>query len=306
MRRGRILILLGLILAIGTAAAVFVLLQGATQPAGPAEVEREEVVVAAQPIPEDDPVEGRLEVKAVPVEMIPEGTLRSLDGTAGMLAAGPIPQGAIIHPDLLVSPQDLAREGKLGKLIEEGFEAVAFPIDELSSVSYGIQPGDRVDILMSFPFVDVDQEQQIIEPLCPPSCPEAAGETQAALSTDQIPRLVAQLTLQDAAVLGVGRWTYQPPLPEEGDKTKDGKTPEAEPPQFITLMLSPQDALVLKLAREYGASIELAVRAQNDHQLFTTQQVTLDYILARFGISQPAKQPYGLEKLGREETISPP
>ena len=31
MRRGRILILLGLILAVGTAAVVFVMLQGATQ-----------------------------------------------------------------------------------------------------------------------------------------------------------------------------------------------------------------------------------------------------------------------------------
>jgi Flp pilus assembly protein CpaB len=59
-------------------------------------------------------------------------------------------------------------------------------------------------------------------------------------------------------------------------------------------MLSPQDALVLKLAREYGASIQLAVRAQDDHQTFTTQQVTLDYILARFGISVPNKQPFSL------------
>ena len=53
-------------------------------------------------------------------------------------------------------------------------------------------------------------------------------------------------------------------------------------------------------------SIDLAVRAQDDHQPFTTQQVTLDYIMARFGISLPAKQPYTVEKLEREEGLTPP
>jgi hypothetical protein len=62
-------------------------------------------------------------------------------------------------------------------------------------------------------------------------------------------------------------------------------------------MLSPQDALVLKLAREHGATIDLAVRAQDDHQVFATQQVTLDYIMARFGVSLPPKQPYAIEGL---------
>jgi Flp pilus assembly protein CpaB len=298
MRRGRILILLGLILAVGTAAAVFILLQGATQPPATVEVPRQSVVVAAQPIPDGEPVAGRLELKAVPVEMIPKGALSEMASTSGMLAAGPIPQGTIIQPDLLVSPQELASQGELGKLVEVGFEAVAFPINELSSVSYGIQPGDYVDILMTFSFVDVDQDSQILQPMCPPQCPSTAEGAQSALSTEQRPRLAAQLTVQDAQVLGVGRWSFAAPAPE-ATSTPGGETPQAEPPQYITLMLTPQDALVLKLAREYGASIDLAVRAQEDHQVFTTQQVTLDYILARFGIGLPAKQPYGIENLGR-------
>jgi Flp pilus assembly protein CpaB len=305
MRRGRILILLGLILAVGTAAAVFILLQGATQQAAAPEVARKSVVVAAQPIPEGEPVDGRLEVKDVPVEVIPEGALFDLSHTTGMLAAGPIPQGTIVQPDLLISPQQLASQGELGKLVEVGFEAVAFPIDELSSVSYGIQPGDDVDVLMTFSFVDVDQDSQILQPICPPQCPSVTGEEQGALSTDQRSRLVAQLTVQDARVLGVGRWSFAAPAPEATSTPPQGETPQAEPPEYITLMLSPQDALVLKLAREYGASIDLAVRAQDDHQVFTTQQVTLDYVLARFGISLPAKQPYGIENLGRGVTTVP-
>ncbi len=301
MRRGRILILLGLILAIGTAGAVFVLLQSSAGNQTTVDIEREDVVLAIQPISKDEPIEGRVELRAMPKESIPEGAIRSLEATTGMLAAGPIPQGTILQPDLLMTPVELMEQATLGKLVKQGFVAVAFPITELSSVSYGIQPSDRVDVLMTFFFTDLDQETQTITPLCPPLCQTGEGQTAATMAEGQRPRLAAQLTVQDAEVLGVGRWAYAPtPVPEqtEGQTGEAEAQPTAEPPQYITLMLTPQDALVLKLAREYGASIDLAVRAQDDHQQFTTQQVTLDYVLARFGVTLPPRQPYTIGNAG--------
>lgn len=296
MRRGRILILLGLILALGTAAAVFVLLQSTATPTEQVEVQREQVVVAIQPIAEDEPVEGRIELRAVPVETIPGGALRSLDGTGGMLAAGPIPQGTIIQNDLLISPAERMQEGELGKLLEPGFVAVALPIDELSSVSYGIQPGDHIDVLMTFFFVDLEQETQSLGPLCPPLCTTTSGEEQAEVG-EQIPRLASQLTLQDVRVLGVGRWEHEESQPTEEEQTRQqAQQPVARVlPEYITVMVTPQDALVLKLAREHGMSIDLAVRAQDDAQQFATQQVTLDYIMARFEVSLPGRQPYTIQ-----------
>jgi Flp pilus assembly protein CpaB len=312
MRRGRILILLGLILALGTAGAVFVLLQGSTTPPPEAQVQREEVVVAMQPIAEDEPVEGRLELRSTPVDVIPEGALRSLDGTAGMLAAGPIPQGTIVQQALLISPAQLMAEGELGTLVEPGYVAVALPIDEMSSVSYGVRPGDYVDILMTLYFVDIDQETQIREPICPPTCPcppdcPTQGETSAVELGPQIPRLASQLTLQDIRVLGVGRWEQEEvTTEEETEQAQAGGEPvPPDLPAYVTLMVTPQDALVLKLAREAGASIDLAVRAEDDVQQFVTQQVTLDYLMARFAIGLPAKQAYTIEELrslpGEEE-----
>jgi pilus assembly protein CpaB len=294
------LILLGLILAIGTAAAVYVIIQGMeTQPEP---VETLDVVVAVQAIAEQEPVEGLLDIRPMPRTAIPEGALTSLEDTAGMLAAVPIRQDAIIYPDLLLTPQEAMRRGELGKLVEPGSLAIAFPIDELSSVSYGIQPGDHVDVLMSFFFVDLDQETQMKEPLCAPLCPAPEGQTEAVV-TGQIPRLVTQLTLQDIEVLGVGRWIREETPPEEQDNQARGGEPvPVELPEYVTLMVTPQDALVLKLAREYGASIDMAVRAQDDAQQFVTQQVTLDYILARFGVALPAKQPYSLQFI---DTVRP-
>ena len=52
-----------------------------------------------------------------------------------------------------------------------------------------------------------------------------------------------------------------------------------------------------RIISELKAQIDLAVRSAEDAQQFTTQQVTLDYILARFGVSLPAKQPFTLESL---------
>lgn len=301
MRRGRILILLGLVLALATAAAVYFLLQATTAPVGPPEVEREEVVVAIESIAEDEPVEDRIDLRAVPVETIPEGALRTLEGTEDMVAAGPIPQGTIIQPELLLSPRERMEEGELGQLLDPGFVAVALPISELSSVSYGIRPGDHVDVLMTFFFLDLDPETQAIEPLCPPVCSTAGGEEQQAQSAEQLPRLASQLTVQDVKVLGVGRWEQEKEQPTEEQANQQQAEEPAAPvlPQYITVMVTAQDALVLKMAREQGLSIDLAVRAQDDTQQFATQQVTLDYIMARFGVSLPGRQPYTVQHINQ-------
>jgi pilus assembly protein CpaB len=291
MRRGRILILLGLILAVGTALAVYVIINSMKQQP---KVVLEDVVVATQPIAAQEPVEGRIGLQPWPKDYIPQGALRSLDAAAGKLAAGPIPQGTIVQPEMLMSPADLMAMGELGKLVEPGLVAVSFPIDELSSVSYGIQAGDHIDVLMTFYFLDLDQASQSTEPLCPPLCSGPQGQV-AAQGAQQRPRLAAQLTLQNIKILGVGRWAYQPQPTAQPQQAAGGQQVQTQPPQYVTLMVTPQDALVLKLAREHGASIDLAVRAQDDAQQFTTQQVTLDYILARFGVSLPAKQPYSIE-----------
>lgn len=297
MRRGRILILLGLILAIGTATAIVVIM-GNTEPSQTATIELEDVVVAIQPIAEEEPVEGKIDLRPMPKDYIPAGALTTLEGTDGLIAAGPIPQNTVIHPDLLITPVELMQEGELGKLVEPGYVAVAFPIDELSSVSYGVKPSDHVDVMMTFFFVDVDQETQVSEPICAPLCPTGTGEQQEATLSEQRPRLATQLTLQDVEVLGVGRWIKEQVPPEEQDnQARTGEPVPVELPQYITLMVTPQDALVLKLAREDNAKIDLAVRATDDAQEFTTQQVTLDYIMARFGVSLPAKQPYSLQGL---------
>lgn len=306
MKRGRLLILIGLILACGTAAVVFLLLQNMSKTSTP-KVETKEVVVVAQPLVEGESVDDRLKAEARPVDSLPPEALlkEDLAGTAGMLSKVNAAQGTIVYAGMLQTEEEMMAKSQLGNLVEPGYVAVAFPISELSSVSYGVQANDLVDILVTFAFVELDTEDQIKQPLCPPLCPTGAGgESAAVAAAGQRPRLTTQLTLQKVRVLGVGRWNYKVQTKEQA-QTKEGQEPVVEPPTYVTLMLLPQDALVLKLARETEASIDLAVRQKEDLQDFSTQQVTLEYLMTRFSITVPTKHDYGLELLPVGGTTAP-
>jgi hypothetical protein len=63
----------------------------------------------------------------------------------------------------------------------------------------------------------------------------------------------------------------------------------------VTLVVSPQDALVLKWALENDASLDLAMRSAVDQDIYAQPEaVTLQYMLDRFQISVPPKLPHAL------------
>jgi hypothetical protein len=64
---------------------------------------------------------------------------------------------------------------------------------------------------------------------------------------------------------------------------------------MVILVVSQQDALVLKYARENNFIMDLALRAAGDEVLVTTEAVTLEYMIRRFNISLPPKLQYYLD-----------
>jgi pilus assembly protein CpaB len=126
-------------------------------------------------------------------------------------------------------------------LIPSNRVAVALPMDRLTSVAYAVQPGDHVDVIVSFLFVDVDREfqsrtpngflpyspvPQLVEGLTTPiikyepaggipivgefdtrQLPDAFGTTLVGLNVPQEfqrPRLASQRTVTDALVVFTG------------------------------------------------------------------------------------------------------
>ncbi|MBU0705369.1 MAG: hypothetical protein KKC18_16085, partial [Chloroflexi bacterium] len=188
-----------------------------------------------------------------------------------------------------------------------------------SSVAWALQPGDHVDVLISILIVELDEEFQAILPnqsFCvePPEGQGCSSGTMGRLEVlangwvvnmtpgeAQRPRLVTQLAVQDATVLRVGDWPgIEEVTPDEEVEpvAEEGVVAEPERARIepLTLIVTPQDAMVLKYVEEIGASIDLILRSANDRDAgrITTESVTLQYIFDRFNIELPPKLPYGV------------
>ena len=269
-----------------------------------------------------------------------------------------IPQGMpLMHSMLVPSLSEVALEGgMLAQTIPQGKRAYAIPIDLLGAVAWTLEPGDYVDVLVSWQIIDLDEEFQTTLPNQFVCMGEGEGSCQGIFgrmellptgqtvmvypTTDPETTYVAQMTIQDAQVFAVGEYQPVEPAPAEGEVSRpsddvvgappdgDQGTAEGEgapavpsPPavQVVILIVDPQDALVLKAVTELQADIDLVLRASGDRQIVTTDAVSLEYILTRYGISVPPKLPYSvgapesspleeeiLVEQPQEETDSPP
>lgn len=121
-------------------------------------------------------------------------------------------------------------------------------------------------------------------------------------SEEQRPRLVCQTVLQDVTILKVGMFELESDdiVSPAAAATPVVATEQAETtgsgyPGSITLIVSPQDNLILNYLALSGAQLSLALRSAGDQQAFTTDPVTLQYIMDTKNIPAPAKIPYGVE-----------
>ncbi len=294
-RRGTILIIVGIILALGTTAIVFVLLRpsGAQPEATPQPTPEEKisVVIAAQEIP----ALTEIPADAVGTLLIPKSALTAkylLDPEAviGKKTMTNVSRGSFITTDVLLDESKVLELGYNASLnIPEGKVAVAFRTSQLQAVAGAIQNGDFVDILISYWMVDTEAE------------PTASEEEGAVPAESYV--LLAQLLLQDVEVLRVGAWAgvAVPPTAEEEAAAEETPVPEGEEGTaegelapvkagaevILTLLLDQQDALVLKFARASDASIDLVLRGREDHASVRTETVSLEYVMTRFEITVP-------------------
>jgi len=336
MRRGRLLILLGLILGLGTAVVVlFVVMRQQPAPAPtpapgvPTPVPTTKVWVALQPILRGGEfVEGTLGLRDWPTSNVPPDIIGDVSEAFGKVAKTDIVQGQPILRSLLA---EKGVAGTAAQLIPEGRVAVAFPINEQSSVAYAVQAGDYVDVLIMASFIDIDQEFQTELPNLvqfyvqtqidvekgtttytpservdkgrfevPPNFPPEIIGGIVYPREPQRPRRVAQLTVPAAKVLGIGPWIELPSPAQPAPQTTaeaEQPPPPPPPPDIVTLAVEPQDALVLLWARKSEMYMELALRApKSEEARYQPEAVTLQYMLTRFNIAVPPKLEYGFAR----------
>jgi len=334
MRGGRMLVIIGLIVVVGAVVVGALLwsrrndtpvppdftpeagVEGVIPPAG------QEIVVAAQDIPRGTTIASdTVRLASWPDESVPEGHLIDIEEALDRMARVDIVLGMPILEGMLTDEvSDLAAIGSdVALQIPSGMVAYALPVKRYSSVAWAIQPGDYVDVIISLLVVELDEEFQTTLPNSA-SCvqpPEGEGCQSGVMgrlevlpngwvvnlmpTENQRPRLVTQLTVQNAMVLRVGDWPGAKEMkPDEEQLTEDVEGAPAptpvprEPIQPLTLVVTPQDAMVLKYAEEIGASIDLVLRSAADTGPITTDSITLQYLFDRFNIELPPKLPYGV------------
>jgi Flp pilus assembly protein CpaB len=132
-------------------------------------------------------------------------------------------------------------------------------------------------------------------------------------SEKQRPRLVTQRLIEKATVLNVGTFplqdeVYQPTYvsPEEGGQPVEQTTitPVVKPPDIITLIVRPQEALALNYAIKAGIDLVFTLRGPDDFSQTETSSVSLEYLFNNYNITIPSKPAYGLQPR-LDEIISP-
>jgi Flp pilus assembly protein CpaB len=342
MRGGRILIIVGIVGVVLALILGGIWLIGRLRPAAPAPETGEgdgeeapaigdmrEIVVAAQEkIPRGHRIteeEKAVQLAPWPEEAIPDDALFELESAYGQIARVDIPKNMPVTKDLLTDDAgDLAAIGsEAAMMIPSGKVGYAIAVAGNASVAWAIQPGDHVDVLISLLFVDLDEEFQTETPNLGIAVtieggavglvgrlevlPDGTLVMMVPSEPHQRPRLVTQLTVQNAQVLHIGSWEKEevveaPPADgAEGEGEGEEEAAPATPPpplkKWVTLAVTPQEAAVLKYAEEVGASIDFVLRSVDDHAEsveFSITAVTLDYIVTEYGIEAPTKLPYGV------------
>ena len=173
MRRGRILILVAIVLLLGVAAVYLVVNRlggggGAGAQETPVAMDRQNVVIAGQdisrgavipengvilaPFPADSVVETMItgDVKQVVGKYARQDIARGMPITTGMITTEP--------GDLLGTGSDASAA------IPPGMTAIAVPMNRLSGVAYALRDGDSVDVIGTMLMVDLDEDYQSILP----------------------------------------------------------------------------------------------------------------------------------------------
>lgn len=382
MGRGRIFILLALLIIL-ILVAVFVVTQrlniGGPGPATEATpvpvVEEVDVVVTTQRIQRGEEIDEELiQVVSIPRDLLVDGMVTNPSDATGLRAKFDLDSGIPLTRNMLVETvEQLSDAGSVASLlIPPGKVAVSIPINRLSSVSYGLERGDQVNVIVTMPFVDLDADYQSllpnntsavlapgpvalltiegeettesqlvtgneIAPLQNLSAQSATGgevSPQGRVELDpnlgqpfyvvpsepQRPRLVSQTLIQGAIVLQVGTFplpgepspedllqqepTPAPEEPAPGPAEEEEAAPTGpEPPEVITLVVDPQDAVTLNYLIFNKAQLALAMRAAEDDTMVDTEAVTLQFLLDEYNIPVPAKLPFGTEPRIDELTI---
>lgn len=262
---------------------------------------------------------------------VPAGTFfSSVADAVGTKAKYNIEPGVPLTANMVIQKND----GSLASFdVPAGMTAFSLAISPETAVSYAPQKGDHVMVIGCMLLTDVDTQYQTRLPnfLGVTSSPVAGSKPSLSLqpwaegtvmsqgryevdqssgdplyivpSETQRPRLVCQTIIQDAMVLQVGNFPLGAGMdantvasaPTPVTATQTAPTSNTGNPGSITLVVSPQDTIILNYLTLSGTKLSLALRGAGDLGTITTDPVTLQYVMDSKNIPAPLKLPVAIE-----------
>lgn len=251
-RIGIILVVVGLLLALGI--GIFVYLQAEQA----AEIARRtptvDVVIATADLPERVAIPASsVAITKVPADLLPVEASSKLENVVGKY-----PLTRIYKNEVLIQSKLADTSGKAGPsfALKEGMVAVAFSGGDLLSSTGAIRAGDRVDILLTLSLARTGAAAQ-------------SSGGQAPTASASMPQ-VTQTLVQNVEVLKVGSF----PAGGQLDAAAAGKG--------ITFQVGHQDALILKWAKDSGGMIDLVLRHPSDTSEVSTESITANYVIKKY------------------------
>lgn len=166
-RRGRFIMLFGVILAIVAGGAAFFLLNNAQQQAGPGTAATAPVVVAIRDIPARKPIEaGDVIIRDVPIDKTNEkGVISTLDLVLGRVLAVPALEGQLVTSNMLASTTSGGQFSILDPTEtiapdSEAWRAISLTVTDDRAVGGVLEPGNTVDVFVT---ATVNVPQDLIE-----------------------------------------------------------------------------------------------------------------------------------------------
>ena len=285
-RSNRLVILVGVLLAVLAFVAIVILLNQREAEVAPDAV-TQTVLVATEDIDIGEEVTpAKVEEQQIDPAAVQGTALASSSAVAGQPALFAIPEGSQVTAEA-IGIGDLTLID-ISTRLEPGEKAIAFQVDRVTGLDFLVTSGDSIDLILSQQ-ISVLQETADSAANTDPDAPERFEQV-TGLSDQRTVKAI----LQNKRVLYVSATRAQQPEPIDSDG--DGVPDAEQPPQavidsvIIVFAGTNQDAEVIKFAQnalgETGF-LTAVVRHADDDEIEETLGVTIDQLVTEYGLRLP-------------------
>ena len=288
-RSNRLVILVGVLLAVLAFVAIVILLNQQEPEGTAAEPTTVTVLVAEEPIAIGDAVTPDLvRTEEVDPEAVVGTGLSSPSQLQGQPALRAVPANSQVSAEVIGVPGDIC----IACMLNPNEKAIAFQVDRVTGLDFLLTPGDTIDLIMS-------QQITVLQETADSAAntdATAPPRFEAVTGLEDQPTVKA--VLQDKRVLYVSATRAVAPEPVE-DTNGDGVIDEndAAPAEaaldsvIVVIAGTAQDAEVIKFAQNALGnlgSLTAIVRHAEDDEVVDTLGITIDQLVSEFGLRVPS------------------